>query len=373
MGKKFTVEDIKLFAENKGYVLEQSYYNPNELIELSCKKHPNSHFYMKISNLVRPGCRGCPKCIEELTGSRPGYKLTIDIVKKRFEERGYELLSTEYKNVKEKMEYRCKRHPEIIQKISWRVFKNGGGCLYCNNYAGTSYPEQFIFWYLKEYFPDAVNRKIINKIEYDIYLPSIKTVIEFDGEYWHKNDYKNKIKKKNNANKKGLILITIKSTKRKIRVYKNENTIFINNNKTKNNKEMKKVLDFVFSILIFNKLINPKIFNSKKINLNEIKSKAEKYTPIRAFEISLLDKNPNVLKYWDKNKNNGLTPDKISYASNKKVWLKCPNLECNLEFQKTPNDISRHKTLELCPNCYKKKGISVLNLGKYAKKKEMKI
>lgn len=52
----------------------------------------------------------------------------------------------------------------------------------------TSFYEQAIFYYLKRYFPDAVNRCILgDDFEADIYLHNLKCVIEYDGAYWHAN------------------------------------------------------------------------------------------------------------------------------------------------------------------------------------------
>lgn len=40
---------------------------------------------------------------------------------------------------------------------------------------------------MKKRFPDAVNGDRHLGKELDVYIPSIKTAIEYDGEYWHQN------------------------------------------------------------------------------------------------------------------------------------------------------------------------------------------
>lgn len=49
----------------------------------------------------------------------------------------------------------------------------------------TSFYEQAIFYYVRKFFPDALNRYQIecagNKVEIDIFVPSIKVGIEYDG------------------------------------------------------------------------------------------------------------------------------------------------------------------------------------------------
>ena len=56
----------------------------------------------------------------------------------------------------------------------------------------TSFQEQAIFYYVKQLFPDAINRGQYafddgGEIEIDIYIPSLHFAIEYDGVYWHKN------------------------------------------------------------------------------------------------------------------------------------------------------------------------------------------
>lgn len=67
--------------------------------------------------------------------------------------------------------------------------------------SGTSFDEQTIFFYIKQIFPDAINRGKYSfveneNIELDVYIPSLHFAIEYDGARWHKNksdidNYKN--------------------------------------------------------------------------------------------------------------------------------------------------------------------------------------
>ena len=47
-----------------------------------------------------------------------------------------------------------------------------------------------IFAELQHFFPDAQSRFRIETKELDIYVPSLKTGIEFDGAYWHQKTAK---------------------------------------------------------------------------------------------------------------------------------------------------------------------------------------
>ena len=76
--------------------------------------------------------------------------------------------------------------------VSHRTY--GQNCPACNKYQ-TSFPEQAIFYYVKMIYQDAQNRHKISGVEFDIYIPSRKIAIEYDGKYFHKN--KTSLKKDN--------------------------------------------------------------------------------------------------------------------------------------------------------------------------------
>ena len=68
----------------------------------------------------------------------------------------------------------------------------GRGCKKCNR-TGTSYNEQYIYWALKQLFPDTKNRyktfKDIDSrgIELDVYIKELNLAIEYSPTYWHDN------------------------------------------------------------------------------------------------------------------------------------------------------------------------------------------
>lgn len=67
------------------------------------------------------------------------------------------------------------------------------GCPKCAINSHTSFPEQAVFFFLRrDLFHDAINQYLITQNDYtnykyaiDIYVPSRKIAIEYDGEYWH--------------------------------------------------------------------------------------------------------------------------------------------------------------------------------------------
>jgi len=60
-------------------------------------------------------------------------RLTYEFVKEQFEKEGYKLLSTEYINCEQKLDYVCpKGHEHVISLDSW---KQGIRCSYCSGKA----------------------------------------------------------------------------------------------------------------------------------------------------------------------------------------------------------------------------------------------
>ena len=77
--------------------------------------------------------------------------------------------------------------------------------------SGTSFREQVIFYYIRKFYPDAVNRYKYDGIgELDIYIPSEKIAVEYDGSYWHKNKLSIDNRKNTCAKNEGIRLIRIR-------------------------------------------------------------------------------------------------------------------------------------------------------------------
>ena len=104
-------------------------------------------------------------------------------------------------------------HKDMTDKIYWKskyadteswpaspVERISGKCAEQKHRYGTSFPEQAIYYYIKKYFPDAVNgdrkqleyaaigpdeKEKIYRKELDVYIPELRTAIEYDGQAWH--------------------------------------------------------------------------------------------------------------------------------------------------------------------------------------------
>lgn len=137
--RKVDFEDIKQEFKDRGYeLITDTFINTKQKLEYRCLKHPEKVRQIDYSHFNND--RGCYECgVERIKEKR---KLNFEDVVKAFSEKGLELLETKYINDVTKMKYRCKKHPEIIQKTTYMVIRMGSGCSICANerMTGSSHP-----------------------------------------------------------------------------------------------------------------------------------------------------------------------------------------------------------------------------------------
>ncbi len=90
-----------------------------------------------------------------------------------------------YKGSMKKVQWNCSICGNVFwSRICDRTSKKGGSCPKCNKNS-TSYPEQFLYYALKEAFPETLNRIILWDYEYDIVIPNIHLCIEYSPYFTH--------------------------------------------------------------------------------------------------------------------------------------------------------------------------------------------
>lgn len=202
----------------------------------------------------------------------------------------------------------------------WRATINnraqGKGCPYCNCERKTSVPEQIIFYYLSKLF-DVKNRHKIGKYEVDIYLTELRIGIEYDGQYWHSFNEKKSIDEEKEK------YLTSKNIKL-IRVKESDCCEIVNNvifyQYSYNYQTMRQV---VLSIVNMISDLTQTQYGVD-VDINRDINSVMKLINLTEKENSLLNKRPEIVQYWDKDKNN-FSPDQISYGSQKPIYLRCDN------------------------------------------------
>ncbi len=225
------------------------------------------------------------------------------------------------------------------------------GCPNCLKHRKTSFPEQAIYYYIQKVFPDTINSytdtlTFGNRMELDIYIPSISTGIEYDGVYWHKNE-KKELEKYNICKAKGIRLIRVKEnySKKSFDIAACDHLI---QRKTNDDIGLNICIQNVLSLLCPQQI---------DIDINADRSIIKSRYIISFKENSLAAKYPNIAAEWDFDKNHSLTPTMITSRSGDKVWWKCST--CGQSYYTSPDKrIGRGVG---CPYCSGRNAIPGVN------------
>lgn len=200
------------YVENKREGLD-----PNYLTKGSNKEAywicPLGHKYKAIiSNraLKKTGCKYCSGQAV-LTGFNDLQSQLPELAKEWSSKN--EILPNEVTlNSKRKVFWICPfGHEDYLMSVKER--KRGQGCPICAKQSQTSFPEQAIYYYIKKIYPDTINRYIQDRKEIDIFIPSKQIGIEYNGYFSHKGKHEKDINKKNFFKSQNINLIVVKEYK----------------------------------------------------------------------------------------------------------------------------------------------------------------
>lgn len=256
-----------------------------------------------------------------------------------------------------KVWWQCEKGHEWYTKINKRTI--GRGCHECKSGTQTSFPEQAIFYYIKNIFIDALNRHVyqvnVDKYEIDIYIPSLKFGIEYDGGKSHKNR-KNDDEKKNIALiKNGIKLIRIREGNLP-ELSSNGDVVIVKQIK-RNDNELSKVIKIIFEhIANIYKMTNLKL----DIDIHRDKFYILDNILKEELENSLEKQNHELAEEWHPSKNGNLKPEHVAPYSNIEVWWKCEN---GHEWMATPGERNNNGRKKKCGRCL---GIVVSNTNNLA-------
>ncbi len=219
-------------------------------------------------------------------------------------------------------------------RISGRVLQQSH-CKKCNP-NGTSFSEQAILYYVKQHFSNVIHRFNDFGFELDIYIPSIKTAIEYDGYIYHQNT--DRETKKNQLCKNNKIKL-IRIREDGLCSYDDCICIFRNRNKI---QSLNEAITTLFSHLGIDYINN--------INVEKDTILINEQYRLTKLENSLATKFPEIANEWHPTKNGNLKPENFSYGSREKIWWLCPN---GHSFQQLITNRTAHN--QGCPICAKQK------------------
>ena len=216
-----------------------------------------------------------------------------------------------------KIWWECARGHEWQTGVCHRT--KGTGCPVCSGEIKTSFPEQVIFFYLKD-ITEAYNRYMIDKhTEIDVYLPEYRIGIEYDGLYYHNSAKSTQKEKKKEEKLKNLdiFLIRIKEADDKVLKTENKSVIYLSSRITDN--ELNRMIDELINRINQYAKINVKI----DVNVSRDRGKIYEQYILGEKKKSLLALQPDLAKQWHPTKNGNLLPENVSVSANKRVWWIC--------------------------------------------------
>lgn len=177
-------------------------------VEIECDKH--GKFILWKHLIFNKKCL-CPQCVKEISIT-DCYENFIKKAKEIYSDK-YDYTKVRYVNNHTKVDVICPEHGVFRVTPNDHITKHSG-CPICSNNIST--PERMIAKFIEtcELNIECNNRTIISPKELDIYIPSKKIAIEYNGLRWHSELFNNdaisaQLSKTNDCNKKGIRLIHI--------------------------------------------------------------------------------------------------------------------------------------------------------------------
>lgn len=237
--------------------------------------------------------------------------------------------------------WKCEYGHSWRAKITNRV--HGTNCPECTTYLRTSFQEQAIYYYVKKAYQDAVSSDYSYGFELDVYIPCIKTAIEYDGFRWHQ-DVQKDIRKNEKCRKNGIRLIRIRENGCP---YIDDDCKYI---AMEDNHE-KYFQEILGSVL--------KAVDVYEYDIDLLRDRVDILSQYMnsKYENSLEFKFPEIAKEWHPTKNKDLLPRMVAGCTQKKVWWLCPE---GHEYQTSVS--SKTGTSKTgCPICSNKKIVAGIN------------
>lgn len=305
-------------------------------------------WFAKINN--RYNGRGCPCCarkivvpgVNDLATTHPKLAAEWDYVRNGDLTPNMVLFGT-----RQKVYWLCPEGHSYKADINHRSTNNGTNCPICNAGRQTSFAEQAVYFYVKKVFPDAINRyKDIfdNAMELDIYIPSLRLGVEYDGEAWHRDDKLEKDRRKYNiCQKNNIRLIRLMEKDPDVPMVTENGMLFLTDETISvpghmyEHDELEKVIRILLNkIDPESNMWTRKCFSSFNSNVDIDIKRDEKQ--IRSFMTvlkreSLAELYPEIAKEWHTSKNDNVTPDKVKPGSDIKAWWTCS--ECGRDYECT--------------------------------------
>ena len=319
------------YERNSGLMPMDVLPNSNKKVWWKCSK--GHEWQSTVAN--RNNGNGCPYCLGRYAVKGENDLQTVNpaIAKEWNYEKNDDLKPEEFTaNSNKDVWWKCSKGHVWHASIANR--SKGNGCPVCNSERKTSFPEYALAYYLKRSGLDVVHSYRAKGYELDIYIPSLKIAIEYDGYYWHKNRMRKDIEKNYKCKKDGIKLYRLREGLPPL------NDSSIDYIVQENQKNLSKVLEAILSEIIGDCISVD--METDTVAIENLRVLTEK-------ENSLFFSNPETTGEWHYEKNGVLKPEHFAPNSHRKVWWKC---QIGHEWQAS---IANRNKGRGCPYCSGKK------------------
>lgn len=293
------------FERNDSLTPSQVTFGSGKKVWWKCKK---GHEWQAPINIRHRGV-GCPYCSGRcaIVGKTDLLTLNPDLAKEWNFDKNVDLKPEQFTvSSGKKVWWKCSKGHEWEATIHNR--NKGRGCPICKSERNTSFPEYALMYYFEKYGLDVLHSYKGNGYELDVYIPSKKVAIEYDGYYWHRNRTKKDLEKNSSCQKDGITLYRIREG---LPSLDDISMDFVVQN---NQKELQIVLEKILGLIIESKVeIDLK---RDALDIENLRGHTEK-------ETSILFAYPELAREWNYEKNGELKPEHCLVHSGKRVWWKC--------------------------------------------------
>lgn len=264
-----------------------------------------------VGNRTKNGKRGCPICANRvlLKGFNDLETVYPELLKEWDYKKNKVKPNELFARTTDKVWWKCEKGHEWCATVVSRA-KNHN-CPICNSGKQTSISEKAIVYYLNKANVNLIENYKIEKKEIDIFIPSLKIGIEYDGQYFHKS-LKKDIDKNKLCEMNNIKLIRIREPE--LPKLNSTSIDFRINELTHDHSYMN---DIIKQLLEYLHIYNVQVDVEK--DFNEIYSLFQKGER----KDSIINEYPELIKEWDYNKNTHINPEYVSKGVHINVWWKC--------------------------------------------------
>lgn len=222
-------------------------------------------------------------------------------------------------NSNKKFWWQCAKGHEWQTSVAHR--SRGHRCPQCFGESKTSFPEQAIYYYLRQVATAHNRYRLDPRTEIDIYLPEYRIGVEYDGIYYHNSTQAalREQRKQGKLSQQGIRLLRIKESNELFALAFQKDILYIKPGPT--HGELSQAVHILVSkICELTKL-------SLDIDIDVARDRNDIYEQYVASEKagSLLVVNPQLAAQWHPTKNKSMRPEYVSASSNKYAWWLCEN------------------------------------------------